>query len=63
MYETVSFATACEDITCIINGRKLPSELKQGINNEKKNQERILVMSEPILFNNIIGILSKDQTT
>ena len=45
-------------IRSAINFEKLPIELKEKINDEEENQEGIPVMSEVVVFNNIIGILS-----
>ena len=51
-YETISHATACEDITNVINGDKMPTELKHRTNNEVEIK-KVSDMSEVIVFNNI----------
>ena len=58
-YEPVSYATACEDITSVIDGDIFPIESKERINNKEQKQETIPCRSKAIVFNGIIGILSK----
>ena len=58
-YETISYAVVCDDLCGIINGEKLPLDIKRAVQTEMTKQEQLPDSEKISVHSEMVAILSK----